>query len=501
MGNGNSIPYKYDGTYFTRHGVYPPVSVPTYTTISAASVTSATSAGTYYFKTTYVNSAAVEGNPSSSSVGVSMTCQTVTVDIPIAAQSFGVASRNLYVASTPSATYQFVAAIADNSTTTYLFSSGQATTAVAPPTDNGVPPNYNAILYHGNRLFVNDPSQPNFVYYSGLGEPYTFSALDFFTVGDATLDLVRAFDIQDNNLVVFCDNSAFVVYMSDDDDSTWLPLKTKSAYGSKSPGGSFRFGNAVAFPAMENNQFVGFAAIEGGQSRMTETLLTTSSIVSDLISDKLAPDWKLVPETMVSRIRSIVFEGRAYIAIAYGADQTTNNRIYVFDFRRENRDSSDTSNESWFPWSYAALAPGPMCIYNNEVYFGSDSATGFVYKINQTTNSDDGAAINSYFWTKEFSGLPEHINMTKDFRRAEFLYELSGGYSMNFDLTPGGSLWGTMVWGIDNWNAGFQDGEKTVSIPASRGKRIQFYFSNRNLPAQKFKIIRMKFSYNAKGFR
>jgi hypothetical protein len=520
MGNGAAIPYKYDGTYFTRHGVYPPVSAPTYSTIGTASGASGTSTGTYYFKVTYVNSAAAEGNPSSASTGISMTCQTVTLDIPVAATSFGVAARNIYVASSPTASYIKVAQVADNSTATYQYASGQATLGTAIPTANGVPPNYNAIICHQNRLFVNDPSNPNYFYYSGLGEPYTFSALDFQQIGDGTADLVRGFGVQDNNLLIFCDNSTFIIYMSGDtftDDTGWLPLRTKSAFGSRSPGAIFRYGNKVGFAAFEADQFVGFAAISNGAPSPSETLLTTGSIVSDLISDKIKPDMDLVPETMASHMRCIVFDGKAYISIAYGTNQTTNNRIYVYDFRREMRDSSDVSNESWFPWSYSALAPGPMCVYNGAVYFGSDSATGFVYKINYATYSDDGAAINSYYWTKEFSGLSTDINSTKDFRKVEFLFGRVGAYYMDFgfrtdsdlsgatvqqvSVAPGGSLWGTMVWGTDVWSAGFQDGEETTFIPASRGKRIQFYFSNRNIAGQAFKMIRMKFSYNNKGRR
>jgi hypothetical protein len=516
-GNGDGIPYKYDGTNFTRHGVYPPSSAVTYSTISAASNSTAVSTGVYYFKTTYINSAAAEGNPSSASVAVSMTCQTVTLDIPVAPTSFGVASRNVYVAASATAAYRLAATINDNSTTTYQYAAGQTLIGTAAPSDNGVPPKYNAIIEHGDRLFVNDPTQPNYVFYSGVGEPYTFSALDFFTVGDATQDLVRAFAIQDNNLIVFCDNSVYVIYMASSTDSEWLPLKTKSPYGTKFPGAVFSFNNSIGFPAIENHQFLGFAAIEGGQARATETLLTTSSIISDLISDKVQPDMRQVPSASISRIRAMVYKNRAYIAVPYGTNQATNNRIYVFDFNRENRDKSDTSQESWFPWSYTSLAPGPMTIYAGELYFGTDTATGFVYKMNQTTYSDDGAAINSYYFTKEFSGTAEELNVTKDFRQAQFMYERSGSYFMNFgfrtdsdnspaqvqqiDLTQGGSLWNAMVWGLDNWSAGFQEGESSAIIPSSRGKRIQFYFSNRNTAGQKFKIIRLRFSYNDKGRR
>jgi hypothetical protein len=238
---------------------------------------------------------------------------------------------------------------------------------------------------------------------------------------------------------------------------------------------------------------------------------------SDLISDPIEPDMLLVPENMSARINALVFEGKVYISIAYGAAQTTNNRIYVLDFTREALDSADKSELAWFPWSYSALAPGPMTVYANNIYFGSDSATGFVYKINHSTASDDGTAINSYYTTKEFSGLDTDINTTKDFRRFDILFTRVGSYDMsvgyrtdsssgdfqlqNVDVTASGTLWGTGIWGTSSWSAGFQEGEETIFLPAARGKRIQFKFSNQAVAGQKFKVIRMKYAYNNKGRR
>lgn len=522
MGNGYTVPLKWNGTDLTRHGVYPPGTAPSYSSFGASGGTGA-AAGTYYYKITYVNSASVEGNPSTFSTAMTVASQTINLsDISVGPQSYGVAARRIYrtkANSGVSGTYYRVAEISDNTTTVYADTTADSALVTAAPTDNGVPPKYNAIIQHGDRLFCNDLDNPNFVWYSGVGEPYTWSALDFNLVGDATADLVRALAIQDDTLIIGCDKSVFTLYMPDSsDDSTWLPPKrTRSGYGTRSPRGMFRFGNKVGFPALENFQFMGFAAIKGSDNANSETFLTTSAITSDLISDPIETDMLLVPENMAERINAIVFEGKAYITIAYGSNQTTNNRIYCLDFTREALDTADKSELAWFPWSYSALAPGPLTIYNNNVYFGSDSATGFVYKINHSTYSDDSAAINSYYTTKEFSGRPEDINTTKDFRRFDFLFERVGSYYMsvgyrtdsssgdflmqNVSVAQGGSLWGTLVWGVSEWSAGYQEGENTIFLPASRGKRIQFKFSNQNTAGQKFKIIRMKYSYNNKGRR
>ena len=515
MGNGGSIPMKWNGAELTRHGVYPPQSSPTYSTLGSSAGT-AVSTGTWYYKVSYVNSASVEGNVSSASVAVSGACQTVRLDVPTAAASFGVNSRKIYRASSTVASYQLIATINDNSTTTYddIFTQ---TVGAVPPTDNGVPPLYNAIVEHQGRLFANDTANPNYVWFSGVGEPYTWSLLDFQYVGDATSDLVRALAIQDNSLQILCQKSIHSIYMPSQDDADWVQLRTKSPFGTKSHGAVFSFKNRIGFAALENDQFMGFASLQGTEVNPNQALLTTGSMISNLISDPIEDDMLLVPESYANRIASVVFEGKVYIALPYGAGQTTNNRIYVLDFNREAMSRSDTGDLAWFPWSYSALSPGPMTIYNNTVYFGSDAATGFVYKINQDTYSDDSAAINSYYTTKEFSGMPSDINNHKDFRSIDFLYALLGSYNMsigfrndsssgsysasNVDLTPGGSLWGTMRWNIDEWSAGYQEKEDRQYLSSSRGKRIQFKFSNQNTAGQGFKIIHMRYSYLKKGQR
>jgi hypothetical protein len=75
------------------------------------------------------------------------------------------------------------------------------------------------------------------------------------------------------------------------------------------------------------------------------------------------------------------------------------------------------------------------------------------------------------------------------------------GDTVQIDLNPGGSLWGTMEWGTDEWGGGSTQSEERVYLGTSRGKRIQFKFSNQNTVNQRFKIHYLSFLYNLKGFR
>jgi hypothetical protein len=269
----------------------------------------------------------------------------------------------------------------------------------------------------------------------------------------------------------------------------------------------------LAFPAVQNDKFVGIGAIMGNVIEPTASLLTVNTAGGELKSDRIETDLFDVVESYLGNISSIIFKNRAYISVPKGTGQTTNNRVYVMDFGISNL--TKNQKESWVPWSGINVAQ--WTIYAGNLYYGSSTATGFVHKLNPGVYSDDGTAINSYFWTKEFTGGKDEASFSKDFRYANLLIDLAGAYFMNIairtdsdsgdgtnyqiDLDPNSSLWGTMVWGVDLWGAGSYQFDMRHFLSGARGKRIQFKFSNQNTAGQRFKVHWMNFTYNVKGPR
>ncbi len=509
IGNGGVIPYKYNGTDFTRHGVYPPV-----TTHSVATGAAGNPNGAYQYKITFVNTQSVESDvgPVNSTITVASTRVELT-NIPTGAQSWGVSARNLYRTEAGGSTFKRLATISDNATTTYSDNIADASLGTTAPTDNGVPPLYSTIVYHQNRLFMNDPSNPNFVWFTNLGEPYTVASTNFLQIGDATSDLVKSLAVYDNSVLVLCEKSAWLIYMQDTDTSNWSVVKVKSPYGSKSPFCLLDYNNKLLFPAVENGKFVGFAAVSGDTVEPSTTLLTVSSAGSLLKSDRIEPQMFQVQETYLGNISGVIYQSRAYITVTHGSGNTTNNRIWVMDFSISNL--SKNQKESWVPWT--GLSAAQFTIYAGTLYYGSSTANGFVYELESGEYNDDGTAINSYFWTKEFSGYDNEVNFFKDFRYANILVEKPGDYYMNvtfrvdsdsgdgdtdtIDLTPGGNLWGVLEWGTDEWGGGVSQQDVRFDLGTSRGKRIQFKFSNQNAVDQRFKVHGLNYAYNLKGLR
>lgn len=505
--SGVTNPYKYNGD-FTRHGIPQPDSAPT-----AATASNGTLTGAYLYKVTYVNSNVVEGDVSDASATFTAASEAVTVTIPTAPASYGVGTRKLYRTEAGGTTYKLLTTISDNSTTSYTDNSSDSELGATAPTDQGVPPQYSFLKQHQNRLFCNDVSNGNFLWYSELANPYVFKATNFIRVGDNSGDILKAIDIFDNGLIAFGQRGTYIIYMPSTDASGWIVVKARTTFGCKSPYGSIGFENKVMFPATQAGEFIGFAALSGDVVEPSATFLTVSVAGSETQSDIIEPQMFDVQQTYLGNISAISFKNRLYIAVTHGDGNTTNNRIYVYDYSISNL--AKRKRGAWVP--YTGLNPTQFAIYANKLYFIESTATGLVKQLETTTYEDSGSAIDSYWQSKEFSGLKGEEYLFKDFRTLEILFDKAGAYFMDLytkvdsdkgsgniqriDLDPGGSLWGTMVWGNDIWGGGTNQEDKRIYLGTTRGKRIQFKFSNQNKAGQRFKVHGFKFSYNIKGKR
>lgn len=512
-GNGGVIPYKYNGTDFTRHGVYPPPD----SLISIATNSNGTLTGDYQYKITYVNSQAVEGNPTTATTLFAASSEELSLtSIPVGPQSWGVASRNIYRTETSGATFHLVTALADNTTTSLTdnHSDSEINGNATPPDDAGVPPKYDAIVYHQNRLFCNDPTNRNYIWYSDLAEPYTFASTNFFRVGDNSGDIVTGLFVHDNSVIVLCRNSIHKLYMPTTTPTDWSMIKLRTGYGSRSPYGCFIWNNRMMFPAFQNDKLVGFASITGGTIDPNATVLENSVQLSDLYSEKIEPDAFTILESAAGDISASVYQNKAYITVPYGAGASENNRIYIFDF---SLDRGKEQEFSWTPTDTSSINAAQMTVYGGDLYYISSLADGFVYQLQDGTSNDDDAAIDSYYWTKEFSGQPGHEELQKDFRSISVLVDKAGAYTMDvgvrvdsdkgdgvnyqLDLTPEVAVWNSFDWGGAEWGAGAEQEEITLYLGQITGKRIQLKFGNQNAADQRFKVHGLKITYNIKGKR
>tara|TARA_R110000796_G_scaffold248508_1_gene375341 strand:- start:55 stop:1956 length:1902 start_codon:yes stop_codon:yes gene_type:complete len=506
--SGVTNPYKWDGSTFSRHGVPIPQSAPTAVINSAGTLT-----GDYSWKVTYVNTNVVEGDVGSATATYAATADRYVITIPTAPASFGVNARKIYRTETSGITYKLVTTISDNSTTSYTDNSSDSELGSDAPTDNGVPPQYSFIKEHQNRLFCNDVNNGNFLWYSDLANPYVFKATNFNRIGDNSGDLLRNIEVFDNGIIAFGQRHTYIVYMPSTDASTWVVVQARTTMGSKSPYGSVEFENRVMFPATQAGQFVGFATLQGDTIEPSATFLTVSVAGSELQSDVIEPNMFDIQQSFLGNISAISFKNRLYITVTSGDGETLNNKIYVYDYSISNL--AKKKRGAWVP--YTGLSPTQFAIYDGKLYFIESTATGLVKQLETASYNDNTAAIDSYYETKEFSGLKGEEDLQKDYRTLQLLFDKPGDYFMNLrtkvdsdlgegnnqiiDLDPGGSIWGTMTWGNDVWGGGTAQEDKRIFLGSTRGKRIAFKFTNQNTVDQRFRVHGFRFSYNIKGKR
>lgn len=508
FGNGGNQPYKFDGSYFTRHGIEQS-SAPT-----AISNATGVLTGDYRYKVSYVNSASVEGDVSTSNNTFTVASATIRVTIPTAPASFGVSARKIYRTETGGTSFKLVTTISDNSTTTYDDSTDDGSLGAVAPTDQGKPPNYSAIVFHPalQRLFFLDPSNPNYLFWSEASNPYVVKVTNFDRFGDKSTDILKTLTVLENYLIIGAEKRIHIYYFPSNKPSEWQKIESKSVYGCISPFGIVPFNNGLLLPVVQNNLFSGFALLNGDSVTPSSTTLTVITAGSDVLSEKIEPIIFNTNDATLDDMSAIIYKNKAFFTLAYGTSQTTSNRVLVFDYSYSRIKNIPYS---WSLWS--GMTPTQFTIYNGKMYYATNENTGFVYEMNTSSYSDSGSAINSYYYTKEFAGFLNESSNYKDFRYALFLIEMLGNYYMNIasrvdsdiddgntqrvSLYSGSTTWNNFNWDEANWGGGVEQQDVKLDLGIASGKRIQFKFSNQNTINQGFKVHWAAFAYNLKGTR
>jgi hypothetical protein len=529
IGDGSTPAYKYDEGVYTRHGV----EVPSLVATGNANGSGGNLIGDYHYKVAFVNTQGVAGNLSTGSVtfiGTAAGESFLVTGIANHDQSFGVNAKWLYrtiAGSGISGTYYFVASLADTATT-YADNIASASLGSAANTDAGKPPAYEFAVHHQERLFVNDTQNPQYLWYSDLAEPFTFASTNFIKIADGDGEKITGLGVQGNSLVVFKEASVWLIYMPDTTPSNWIRIRSDAKYGGASHRSIVPYERQLMYLGQHGFKVSGFYAFLGDTTEPDATALRVTQMFGDAKSDRIEPDVFLFQDSYKQNCAAIAFDNKLWFAITHGSAQTTNNRIYHFDYVRRG-----TSRKigSWVP--FTGIAANDFTVYSSSLYFGTAASDGFVYQLQDGTYTDNGAAIDSYFETKEFDGGSAWRHYDKDFRQANFTVETLGDWDMrvsyridsdkgagdgeDFNLNAGGANWtltgsetaSTLQWTLkadalglttEQWGGGQTRKDIKVDLAGS-GKRVSFKFTNKNTASSAFKVVRGNLYYNRRGLR
>lgn len=515
-------PYKYNGVELTRHGVY------SGSVGSAVTASNGTLTGTYYYRITNVNSGLVESNVSSYTTALTLASQSVSLtDIGLMATSYGISARKVYrteaITSTTdpaTADYFLLATISDNTTTYLVDNYSDSELGAAAPTDNGLPPNWKFVKAFQERLWCVSPDEPNLLYYSEVGEPYTFKTTNYIKVGYGDGEIITGLGVHSNAIMVYKEASVWLIYMQDNVPANWALVKTNTKYGCISNRSIVNFGDMQMFLGGNFDDISGFLSLKGTAVDPSTTDLKSTAIYGETKSETIEPDIFQINSSFANKTAGVLFKNKLWFATPYGG-HTHNNYIFQYDFMRSGEVPYQTG--SWVP--FTGMYIECFTVYDNKLYGGSSDENGFVYELdvnNYYADKLDAStenAIDSYFWGKEIEGASGEEDIQKDYRYINLVVENVGDWDMNIkwildsdsttgtsealNLDPGGtgSLWDIAVLGTDVWAGDNSRKNSRISFGISNAKVIQIGFDNQNTKDQYFKVIKGNIYYNTKGLR
>ena len=272
------------------------------------------------------------------------------------------------------------------------------------------------------------------VWYSAVGDAETWDPLDWIDVDPDDGDSLYAIKAFGESIILFKERSCYILSGTDDNTFSLYPLDR--GIGTNAP---------LTVTARESKVIffdprTGVWEFDGAGFRP----------LSDKILVHLLDG---VNPAAAYKSSAFIHDSRYYLSVPWGADDEPS-RTFVFDLR----------TESWTQWSYGL---NDATERDRVIYGARPNDAAGIYKMFDGYN-DDGAAYNAYFDTMWLH--PENEAVRQRLRRADFAFSALQDLNMtikmyrNFDIqpiytktvntSPGGGLWGTIVWGTDDWGLG-----------------------------------------------
>jgi len=255
--------------------------------------------------------------------------------------------------------------------------------------------------FHNYLFGGNNSSAPNRLYWSNLGTPNTFSGANYVDVNPGDTDQIMGFGKIQDEIVVFKRNTIWSItgFSGASFSATTLATQNTNArifgYGTTSPFSIVPVGNDIYFfstlgntPCIRSLKLTSFAKVLGG----------------GIITNDITGTMDEINRNALEAISS-GFDGRyAYWSIPTGAS-TTNNKIIALDTWKIQK----YGGSMVYPWitmtgkNASYIVTSTISGSGSQVFFTNATATGKVFKIDNSIRTDDGANIEMDVITRNFS--------------------------------------------------------------------------------------------------
>ena len=452
--------------------------------------------GTYRWYYTYYNSTTQEeSNPNDISNELTVASKRVTLSGFVASTDPQVDKQRIYRNPTGVSTWYLVGEKAndannyeDNVTDDHL------TTEISYI--NYPPPNSTILLYHLNRMFYVDYSNPSRVCWSEPFKPGSVQPTSYQEIDGGDGGVIVALAAVYGNIIVFKNTGIFVLFFNplSPTSSTYEPLAAK--YSCVAPMSVQNIRENVIFLSSE-----GLKLITNGGTRIEDIEVMVEGEFGAKAVDPIANLLRSAHMDTVNKAVGFYYELRNQYLLSFPYYVNTSNDLTLVWNIDPN---AFTLHED-----FEMKAVAPYRSYDIDLIYGSHG-NEYIYKHDEGT-TDDGAAIN---WEIQTGWHP--IDGTPDIKKVRWMivsvlgsegttshYEVlkdfeAGGSGLIKDLIRlDASYWGSAHWGNAHWGGAMDVIFKNKMRVRGRLFSLRFYGSS----SAQVGVSGYQFLYQPKGFK
>lgn len=302
------------------------------------------------------------------------------------------------------------------------------------------------------------------IWYSNVGNAEIWDPLDWIDVDPDDGDALWAIKAFGESLILFKSRACYVLAGTDDNTFNLYPLDR--GIGTNAPRAVVARESKVIF----FDPRTGVWEFDGAGFRPL-----SDKILNHLL-DGINPD-------EAHKSSAFIEDSKYYLSVPWGAS-TEPSRTFVLDLR----------TESWTQYSYGLADAAER---GRIVYGARPNDAAGIYKMFDTYG-DDGVAYDAFVDTLWMH--PENEAVRQRLRRADFAFSAIMDLNMtvkmfrDFDIdpvftktintSPGGGLWGSIVWGTDNWGLGVDQVYKRETGWPKRWRVMKLRIEQNDLNAQ-----------------
>jgi len=303
---------------------------------------------------------------------------------------------------------------ASSSGTDYLFmcNGGQiayteGTTAPAFLSDPDAPTNCTHLSFIDQYLVANDTNNDKF-YYSAVGDPFSWSNLDFATA-ESSFDISKALMVKDRNIVIFGESSVEFWY---NDGVT--PFRRRNDI-------FINDGTFAAYSAVDTPKGIFFL----NNNREIKLITRSGQLVETPISETIASNLQDLTATDNAIADHYVVGGKGFYVITFPTDAKT----WVYDYK----------NDYWAEWAYWESSDFARYRGNNYAYAAGwnkhlvgDYNDDKIYESSFDYYDDDGTLMK---WLRR-TGFVDHGASLVRKRCDKITFRIKSGHTITGNAMP-----------------------------------------------------------------